>query len=160
MSRRTDLIQQLVRSDKFGDEKDNEQKFLAATAELILTDLINIATNGIQNKGAGSLIINLCNDSTVFMSGADVEVDLLSAESAEDEDVVAVPRAALDADGLVRHAELLELARRDHDAVLREQRDARLVVTPDDVLEGARHVQLGHRLPLLHVEERDALLRP
>ena len=40
MSRRTDLIQQLVRSDKFGDEKDNEQKFLAATAELILTDLI------------------------------------------------------------------------------------------------------------------------
>ena len=32
MSRRTDLIQQLVRSDKFGDEKDNEQKFLAATA--------------------------------------------------------------------------------------------------------------------------------
>ena len=88
MSRRTDLIQQLVRSDKFGDEKDNEQKFLAATAELILTDLINIATNGIQNKGAGSLIINLCNDSTVFMSGVDVEVDLLSAESAEDEDVV------------------------------------------------------------------------
>jgi len=81
-------------------------------------------------------------------------------ERAEDEDVVAVPRAALDADGLVRHAQLLELARRDHDPVLREERDARLVVTPDDVLEGARHVQLGHRLPLLHVEERDALLRP
>jgi hypothetical protein len=96
MSRRTDLIQQLVRSDKFGDEKDNEQKFLAATAELILTDLINIATNGIQNKGAGSLIINLCNDSTVFMSGADVEVDLLSAESAEDGDVVDFCRGLLE----------------------------------------------------------------
>ena len=96
MSRRTDLIQQLIRSDKFGDEKDNEQKFLAATAELILTDLINIATNGIQNKGAGSLIINLCNDSTVFMSGADVEVDLLSAERAEDEDVVDFCRGLLE----------------------------------------------------------------
>ena len=96
MSRRTDLIQQLIRSDKFGDEKDNEQKFLAATAELILTDLINIATNGIQNKGAGSLIINLCNDSTIFMSGADVEVDLLSAERAEDEDVVDFCRGLLE----------------------------------------------------------------
>ena len=71
MSRRTDLIQQLIRSDKFGEEKDNEQKFLAATAELILTDFINIATNGIESRGAGSLIINLCNDSTVFMTGAD-----------------------------------------------------------------------------------------
>ena len=96
MSRRTDLIQQLVRSDKFGDEKDNEQKFLAATAELILTDLINIATNGIQSKGAGSLIINLYNDSTTFMSGADVEVDLLFAESAEDKDVVDFCRGLLE----------------------------------------------------------------
>ena len=75
MSRRTDLIQQLIRSDKFGDEKDNEQKFLAATAELILTDLINIAINGVNSKGAGSLIINLINDSTVFMSGHDIEKD-------------------------------------------------------------------------------------
>ena len=96
MSRRTDLIQQLVRSDKFGDEKNNEQKFLAATAELILTDLINIATNGIQSKGAGSLIINLYNDSTTFMSGADVEVDLLFAESAEDKDVVDFCRGLLE----------------------------------------------------------------
>jgi hypothetical protein len=96
MSRRTDLIQQLVRSDKFGDEKDNEQKFLAATAELILTDLINIATNGIQSKGAGSLIINLYNDSTTFMSGADVEVDLLFAESTEDKDVVDFCRGLLE----------------------------------------------------------------
>ncbi len=42
MSRRTDLLQQLLQSDKFGEEKENEQKFLAATAELILTDLINV----------------------------------------------------------------------------------------------------------------------
>ena len=95
MSRRTDLIQQLIRSDKFGEEKDNEQKFLAATAELILTDFINIATNGVEKKGAGSLIINLCNDSTVFMSGTDVEMDLGNAERNEDEDVVDFLRSLL-----------------------------------------------------------------
>ena len=95
MSRRTDLIQQLVRSEKFGEEKENEQKFLAATAELILTDFINIATNGIEQKGAGSLIINLCNDSTVFMSGTDVEMDLGNAERNEDEDVVDFLRGLL-----------------------------------------------------------------
>ena len=95
MSRRTDLIQQLVRSEKFGEEKENEQKFLAATAELILTDFINIATNGIEQKGAGSLIINLCNDSTVFMSGTDVEIDLVNAERNEDEDVVDFLRGLL-----------------------------------------------------------------
>ena len=96
MSRRTDLIQQLIRSDKYGEEKDNEQKFLAATAELILTDFINIASNGIESRGAGSLIINLCNDSTVFMTGADVEVDLLFAESNEDEDIVDFCRSLLE----------------------------------------------------------------
>ena len=51
MSRRTDLLQQLIQSDKFGDEKSQEQKFLAATAELILTDLINIASNGVLARG-------------------------------------------------------------------------------------------------------------
>ena len=49
MSRRTDLLEQLLQSDKFGEEKDNEQRFLAATAELILTDLVNIALQGIEN---------------------------------------------------------------------------------------------------------------
>ena len=88
MSRRTDLLQQLIQSDKFGDEKSQEQKFLAATAELILTDLINIASNGVLARGAGSLIINLQNDSTTFMSGSDVEQDIRAAESAEDEAVV------------------------------------------------------------------------
>ena len=88
MSRRTDLLTQLLQSDKWGEEKDNEQKFLAATAELILTDLINIATNGVEANGAGALIINLQNDSSTFMSGFDIEKDLKAAEHAEDEEVV------------------------------------------------------------------------
>lgn len=88
MSRRTDLLQQLIQSDKWGEEKEQEQKFLATTAELILTDLINIAINGVNTRGAGSLVINLCNDSTVFMSGEDVERDIVTAESNEDSEVV------------------------------------------------------------------------
>jgi hypothetical protein len=88
MSRRTDLLQQLLQSDKFGEEKENEQKFLAATAELILTDLINVAMNGVETKGAGSLVINLVNDSTTYMSGHDVEIDLVSAEREEDTEIV------------------------------------------------------------------------
>lgn len=88
MSRRTDLLQQLIQSDKFGEEKSQEQKFLAATAELILTDLINIASNGVLARGAGSLVINLQNDSTTYMSGSDVENDIRAAEYAEDEAVV------------------------------------------------------------------------
>lgn len=96
MSRRTDLIQQLIQSDKFGEEKENEQRFLAATAELILTDLINIAVNGMSEKGCGSLIINLINDSTVYMSGFDIEKDLVAAESAGDEDVIKFLRGLLE----------------------------------------------------------------
>ena len=88
MSRRTDLLQQLIASDKFGEEKQNEQKFLLATAELILTDLIDIAIKGVSQSGAGSLIINLINDSTTFMSGHDIEQDLRQAELNEDEEVV------------------------------------------------------------------------
>jgi len=75
MSRRTDLLQNLLQSDKFGDEKSQEQKFLAATAELILTDLINIAMKGVEAQGAGSLVINLMNDSTTFMSGSSIGGD-------------------------------------------------------------------------------------
>ena len=88
MSRRTDLLQQLLQSDKWGEEKENEQKFLAATAELILTDLINIATNGVLARGAGALVINLQNDSTTFMSGADIERDIITAEREEDEEII------------------------------------------------------------------------
>jgi len=96
MSRRTDLLQQLIRSDKFGEEKENEQKFLLATAELILTDLINIATNGIQSRGAGTLVINLQNDSTTFMSGSDIEGDILVAESEDDDEVLDFLRKTLE----------------------------------------------------------------
>ena len=88
MSRRTDLLQQLLQSDKFGEEKSNEQKFLAATAELILTDLIDIAIRGVEQKGAGTLVVNLQNDSTTYMSGSDVEGDILVAESERDEEVL------------------------------------------------------------------------
>ena len=86
----------LIQSDKFGEEKTNEQKFLAATAELILTDFINIASNGVLAKGAGSLIINLINDSTVYMGGHEIEQDLRAAEAAEDEDVVEFLRKLLE----------------------------------------------------------------
>ncbi len=96
MSRRTDLLQQLIQSDKFGDEKEQEQKFLAATAELILTDLINIASNGVLAEGAGSLVINLCNDSTTFMSGTSLESDINTAEANEDSDVVEFLRKLLE----------------------------------------------------------------
>jgi len=96
MSRRTDLLQQLLRSDKFGEEKQNEQKFLAATAELILTDLINVAMNGVETKGAGSLVINLVNDSTTYMSGHDVEFDLVAAEREEDTEIVDFLRSLIE----------------------------------------------------------------
>ena len=88
MSRRTDLLQQLVRSDKFGEEKDNEQKFLLATAELILTDLITICLNGVESQGPGSLVINLLNDSSTYMTALSIEADLRTAEGEDDEEVL------------------------------------------------------------------------
>ena len=96
MSRRTDLLQQLIASEKFGEDKEKEQKFLATTAELILTDLVNIALNGVEQKGAGSLIINLINDSTTYLSGEDIEFDLVAAEEAEDDDIVTFLRGLLE----------------------------------------------------------------
>ena len=96
MSRRNDLLQQLIRSDKWGEEKTQEQKFIAATAELILTDLINIAMNGVEKSGAGSLIINLQNDSTTFMSGTDIEYDIGQAERSEDEEILTFLRGLME----------------------------------------------------------------
>ena len=96
MSRRADLLNQLLRSEKFGEEKTNEQKFLAATAELILTDLVNIAINGFKQKGAGTLIINLQNDSTTYMSGFDIEADIGQAERAEDEEILTFLRGLME----------------------------------------------------------------
>ncbi len=86
MSRRTDLLQALIKSEKFGDEKSQEQKFMSATAELILTDLINIAMGGVESTGAGTLVINLVNDSSIYMSGDDVQKDIATAERLEDDD--------------------------------------------------------------------------
>ena len=88
MSRRTDLLQKLVQSDKFGDEKKQEQQFLLATAELILYDLVNTAIAGVEKNGAGSLVINLVNDSSTFMSGHAIEFDIHVAEREEDEDIL------------------------------------------------------------------------
>ena len=88
MSRRTDLLQQLIKSEKFGKEKEQEQQFLMATAELILSDLIDIAINSFESAGAGSLVINLCNDSTTYMSGHAIEFDIRTAEREEDEEIL------------------------------------------------------------------------
>ena len=88
MSRRTDLLQQLIQSEKFGKDKEQEQQFLIATAELILYDLVNIAITGVEKHGAGSLVINLCNDSTTFMSGHSIEFDIAQAERYEDEEIL------------------------------------------------------------------------
>ena len=96
MSRRDDLIKQLIASDKFGQEKEQEQKFLMATADLILTDLINICINGFEKKGAGSLVINLLNDSSVYMDGNAIEIDLRQAERSEDEEIVEFLRGLLE----------------------------------------------------------------
>ena len=88
MSRRNDLLKQLLASDKFGEDKEKEQRFLQATAEMILTDLIGIAINGFNAHGAGTLIINLQNDSTTYMSGHHIERDIATAEREEDETVL------------------------------------------------------------------------
>jgi hypothetical protein len=96
MSRRNDLLQKLVASEKFGKEKENEQKFLLATAELILSDLIDIALRGVQQKGARSLVINLMNDSTTFMSGHSIEFDIHTAEREEDEEIITFLRGLME----------------------------------------------------------------
>jgi len=96
MSRRTDLLQQLIGSKKFGKEKEQEQQFLVATAELILYDLINIAITGVEKHGAGSLVINLCNDSTTFMSGHSIEFDIAQAERYEDEEILTFLRKLIE----------------------------------------------------------------
>ena len=96
MTRRTDLLQQLIASKKFGKEKEQEQQFLLATAELILSDMVDIAINGVEQHGAGSLIINLQNDSTTFMSGHAIEFDIRTAEREEDEEVLTFLRKLME----------------------------------------------------------------
>ena len=96
MSRRNDLIKRLIASEKFGPDKEQEQKFLAATAELILSDLIEIAIKGVEANGAGSLVINLINDSTTYMSGTSIEFDIRTAEREEDEEIVEFLRGLME----------------------------------------------------------------
>ena len=96
MSRRTDLLQALVQTDKFGEDKAKEQQFLIATAELILYDLINIAIAGVERSGAGSLVINLQNDSTTYMSGHSIEFDIKTAEREEDTDILEFLRGLME----------------------------------------------------------------
>ena len=96
MSRRTDLIQKLIASKKFGKEKEQEQQFLLATAELILSDFIDIALQGVEANGAGSLVINLINDSTTFMSGHAIEFDISVAEREEDTEVLEFLRGLME----------------------------------------------------------------
>ena len=84
MSRRTDVLRLLLQSDEFVEEKGNEQQFLLANAKLIMTDLIGIATNAIQSRGVGILVVNLVNDSTTFMSGSDIEGDIIATREEGD----------------------------------------------------------------------------
>ena len=88
MSRRTDLLNKLIQSKKFGKDKEAEQKMLMTTAELILSDFIDIALNGVQKHGPGSLVINLKNDTTIYMRPQYIEEDICIAERYEDEDVL------------------------------------------------------------------------
>ena len=60
--------------------------------------MVDIALNGVQKNGAGSLFINLIdgNRESVYMSGHDIEKDLVLAESMEDEDTIKMLRQVLE----------------------------------------------------------------
>jgi len=98
MSRRTKLLEQLLQTDTFGDEAKDQQDKLRIVSELILCDMIDIALNGAQKNGAGSLFINLIdgNRESVYMTGYDIEEDLRMAESLEDEETVKMLRQVLE----------------------------------------------------------------
>ena len=129
MPRRTDLIQQLIVSDKFGDDKDKEQKFLMATAELILTDLINVALKGVEDKGAGSLVINLQNNSSTFCTGDDIQKDLSLAESERDEETIKFLRqliSEIDENDWSTHVLITLISK---DGTRRPKRSDKLIIT-------------------------------
>ena len=52
--------------------------------------------NGVERDGAGSLIINLQNDSTTFMSGNAIEYDIAQAERMEDEEILEFLRGLIE----------------------------------------------------------------
>ena len=98
MSRRIKLLEQLLQTDSFGKEAEDQQDKLRIVSELILCDMIDIALNGVQKKGAGSLFINLIDGTreSVFMSGDDIEADIRMAEANEDEEVVKMLRQVME----------------------------------------------------------------
>jgi len=98
MSRRTNLLEQLLQTDTFGDEAKDQQDKLRIVSELILCDMVDIALNGVQKNGAGSLFINLIDGTreSVYMSGYDIEKDLRLAETYEDEETVKMLRQVLE----------------------------------------------------------------
>ena len=98
MSRRTKLLEQLLQTETFGQEDRDQKDKLRIVSELILCDMVELALNGVQKFGAGSLFINLIdpNREAVFMSGTDIEADLQSAESLEDDETVKMLRQVLE----------------------------------------------------------------
>lgn len=98
MSRRTKLLEQLLQTETFGQEDRDQKDKLRIVSELILCDMVELALNGVQKFGAGSLFINLIDPSreAVFMSGTDIEVDLQFAESVEDDETVKMLRQVLE----------------------------------------------------------------
>ena len=98
MSRRTKLLEQLLQTDTFGDEAKEQQEKLRIVSEIILCDMVDIALNGVQKNGAGSLFINLIDGTreSIYMSGHDIEKDLRLAETYEDEDTVKMLRQVLE----------------------------------------------------------------
>ena len=98
MSRRTKLLEQLLQTETFGQEDRDQKDKLRIVSELILCDMVELALNGVQKFGAGSLFINLIdpNREAVFMSGTDIEVDLQFAESVEDDETVKMLRQVLE----------------------------------------------------------------
>jgi hypothetical protein len=98
MSRRVKLLEQLLQTDTFGDEAKDQQDKIRIVSELILCDMVDIALNGVQKHGAGSLFVNLIdgNRESVYMSGHDIEKDLVLAESLEDEETVKMLRQVLE----------------------------------------------------------------
>ena len=98
MSRRTNLLEQLLQTDSFGDDAKDQQDKLRIVSELILCDMVDIALNGVQKNGAGSLFINLIDGTreSVYMSGYDIEKDLRLAETYEDEETIKMLRQVME----------------------------------------------------------------
>ena len=97
MSRRTKLLEQLLQTDTFGQDAKDQQDKMRIVSELILCDLVDIALNGVQKRGAGSLFVNLIDPSreSVFMSGEDLQQDLYLAEKDENKEVIKMLREVL-----------------------------------------------------------------